>query len=205
MTAAAAAAISAALKCWDREGIVGGGKRLAMWLECMISRNLSESRECDRMWRVNLFWLGNEAGQYMQGNMILLLWLPLPAPGLPDAEGEGEGDKELAGEETPRPSARPPNPPPPPLPSPPNPPLPPPLPATNPPPLEPAPPTTDVASAATVASCNQTRTETVNFLLFIQYFVVVVVHRLIMSLLFAYFFKKWFDRIRYIYMYIFII
>lgn len=160
VTAAAAAAAMMALKCCDLEGIGGGGKRL--WLECIISRNLSVSRECDRMWRVCFIWLGNVAEQYMQGYMRLLLLLPPLLPGLPVADGEGEGDKELAGED-PRPSALA-------LLS---------APATNPdpppPPLEPAtPPTTDdVASAAApVASCNQTRTETVNFLS-IQYLCIV--------------------------------
>lgn len=131
-----------------------------------MSRNLSVSRECDMMmWRVNLFCVGNEAAQCMQGYMRLLpvlLLLPPPPPVPPGlSAGDGEGDRELAGEE-PRPSARPP-PPPVPLPAPPDPPA---LPATKPPPpLEPAPPTTDEASAAaTVASCNQTRTKTVNFL-----------------------------------------
>lgn len=159
VTAAAAAAAIMALKCCDREGIGGGGKRL--WPECIISRNLSVSRECDRMWRVCFIWLGNVAEQYMQGYMRLLLLPPL-LPGLPAADGDGEGDKELAGED-PRPSALE-------LLSP---------PATNPdpppPPLEPAtPPTTDdVASAAApVASCNQTRTETINFLS-IQYLCIV--------------------------------
>lgn len=185
MTAAAAAAKMAALKWGDRGGIVGGANGLTIGFACMISRSFSVSRECDRMCRVCLLGLENVAGQYMQAYFMwfsLLLGVidplrsmpsmppvPVPPPPPPSLPGLRAGDKELAGDNgvavvafgsavrsEPRAAA---------------------LPATNPPPLDPVPPTTDddvASAAATVASCNQTRTETVNFL-YIQYFDVVVV------------------------------